>query len=201
MTRPIGTTAEGTVHDDLQATVVELIELSLQGKQAHWNVTGPLFRSVHLELDEIVETARWAPTRSPSDGHHRCCARRSIGDDQPRTARSSRFAAGIISTERGGRKRSGSPAARSSAGGWRAYRAAGRSDPISEGILIEVAENGSRSTPGCSAPSAPDDPARYRVRGRPCGAHETAQPRGAVAVRAWDGGECRERARNATRGS
>jgi starvation-inducible DNA-binding protein len=42
----------------LQATLVELIDLSLIGKQAHWNVVGPQFRSVHLELDEIVDLAR-----------------------------------------------------------------------------------------------------------------------------------------------
>lgn len=51
------------VENDLQATLVELVELSLQGKQAHWNVTGPNFRSVHLELDEIVDSARLASDR------------------------------------------------------------------------------------------------------------------------------------------
>lgn len=42
----------------LQANLVDLIDLSLQGKQAHWNLEGPHFRSVHLELDEIIATAR-----------------------------------------------------------------------------------------------------------------------------------------------
>lgn len=59
MTKPLSSRSQ-TVAADLQATVVEMIELALQGKQAHWNVVGPHFRSVHLELDEIVETARWA---------------------------------------------------------------------------------------------------------------------------------------------
>lgn len=45
---------------DLQASLVELLDLALQGKQAHWNVVGPLFRPVHLELDEIVESAHAA---------------------------------------------------------------------------------------------------------------------------------------------
>ena len=45
---------------DLQASLVELLDLALQGKQAHWNVVGPLFRPVHLELDEIVEDAHAA---------------------------------------------------------------------------------------------------------------------------------------------
>lgn len=43
---------------DLQAVLVELLELQNQGKQAHWNVVGPHFRSVHLELDEIVDAVR-----------------------------------------------------------------------------------------------------------------------------------------------
>jgi starvation-inducible DNA-binding protein len=42
----------------LQAALVELIGLSLQAKQAHWNLHGPQFRSVHLHLDEVVSTAR-----------------------------------------------------------------------------------------------------------------------------------------------
>jgi starvation-inducible DNA-binding protein len=48
---------------DMQATLVELIDLSLLGKQAHWNVVGPNFRSIHLQLDEIVDTARLASDR------------------------------------------------------------------------------------------------------------------------------------------
>jgi starvation-inducible DNA-binding protein len=43
---------------DLQLVLVDLIELSLQGKQAHWNVVGTNFRDLHLQLDEIVEAAR-----------------------------------------------------------------------------------------------------------------------------------------------
>jgi starvation-inducible DNA-binding protein len=52
-----------TVVKDLQATLVELIDLSLLGKQAHWNVVGSHFRSVHLELDEIVDFARISSDR------------------------------------------------------------------------------------------------------------------------------------------
>ncbi|MDR1295606.1 MAG: DNA starvation/stationary phase protection protein [Bifidobacteriaceae bacterium] len=37
----------------LQAALVDLIDLTLLAKQAHWNVHGPHFRSVHLELDEV----------------------------------------------------------------------------------------------------------------------------------------------------
>lgn len=42
----------------LQSTLADLIDLSLTGKQAHWNVIGPHFRSVHLHLDEVVDMAR-----------------------------------------------------------------------------------------------------------------------------------------------
>lgn len=42
----------------LQATLVELIDLSLLGKQFHWNVVGPLFRPLHLQLDELIDSWR-----------------------------------------------------------------------------------------------------------------------------------------------
>ncbi|GAB2848629.1 DNA starvation/stationary phase protection protein [Streptomyces deserti] len=42
----------------LQDTLVDLLGLSLIGKQAHWNIVGPRFRSIHLQLDEVVSTAR-----------------------------------------------------------------------------------------------------------------------------------------------
>jgi len=44
--------------EHLQRVLVDLIELQLQGKQAHWNVVGKDFRDMHLQLDEIIETAR-----------------------------------------------------------------------------------------------------------------------------------------------
>jgi starvation-inducible DNA-binding protein len=42
----------------LQTVLVDLIELHLQGKQAHWNVIGTNFRDLHLQLDELVDFAR-----------------------------------------------------------------------------------------------------------------------------------------------
>src|SRR6202140_3817466 len=44
----------------LQRVLVDLIELHIQGKQAHWNVVGTNFRDLHLQLDEIVDGAREA---------------------------------------------------------------------------------------------------------------------------------------------
>ncbi|MDT0306888.1 DNA starvation/stationary phase protection protein [Streptomyces sp. DSM 44917] len=46
------------VGEALQGALVDLIDLSLVAKQTHWNVVGARFRSVHLQLDEVVETAR-----------------------------------------------------------------------------------------------------------------------------------------------
>ncbi|WEP00886.1 DNA starvation/stationary phase protection protein (plasmid) [Streptomyces sp. FXJ1.172] len=42
----------------LQGTLVDLLDLSLVAKQAHWTLYGPRFRSIHLQLDEVVTTAR-----------------------------------------------------------------------------------------------------------------------------------------------
>ena len=53
-----GFTASQTLSENLQKVLVDLIELSLQGKQAHWNVVGRNFRDTHLQLDEIIEAAR-----------------------------------------------------------------------------------------------------------------------------------------------
>ncbi|MDN5745959.1 MAG: DNA starvation/stationary phase protection protein [Nocardioidaceae bacterium] len=42
----------------LQQLLVDLSDLALQGKQAHWNIVGPNFRDLHLQLDEIVDATR-----------------------------------------------------------------------------------------------------------------------------------------------
>lgn len=47
-----------TTAEALQGGLVDLIDLSLVAKQAHWNLTGRNFRSVHLQLDEVVALAR-----------------------------------------------------------------------------------------------------------------------------------------------
>jgi starvation-inducible DNA-binding protein len=48
------------VGGDLQDTLVELTDLHLRAKQAHWNVVGRHFRQVHLHLDELTEEMRGA---------------------------------------------------------------------------------------------------------------------------------------------
>ena len=46
--------------DNLQVVLTDLIELQLQGKQAHWNLKGPNFIAVHEMLD---------PMRASIDNH------------------------------------------------------------------------------------------------------------------------------------
>jgi starvation-inducible DNA-binding protein len=52
--------APPSLPQNLQKVLVDLIELHLQGKQAHWNLVGTNFRDLHLQLDEIVDIAREA---------------------------------------------------------------------------------------------------------------------------------------------
>jgi starvation-inducible DNA-binding protein len=56
-TLPVPHEHEG-VGSELQAVLVELVDLSLIGKQLHWAVSGPLFRTLHLQLDELVDSWR-----------------------------------------------------------------------------------------------------------------------------------------------
>ena len=50
---------------ELEVTLHELVDLSLIGKQLHWAVVGPLFRPLHLHLDEMVDSWRELSIRSP----------------------------------------------------------------------------------------------------------------------------------------
>lgn len=42
----------------LQQALVDLNDLALLGKQAHWNLIGSRFRALHLALDEIIDEVR-----------------------------------------------------------------------------------------------------------------------------------------------
>lgn len=74
---PLTDDAHKVVAEALRDALVDLIDLSLAGKQAHWNVTGPRFRTIHFQLDEVVDAARKhadivaersATIGSPADG-------------------------------------------------------------------------------------------------------------------------------------
>ncbi|MEU0186726.1 DNA starvation/stationary phase protection protein [Streptomyces sp. NPDC006207] len=53
-----GFTASPHMADALQQILVDLIELHLQAKQAHWNLVGRNFRDLHLHLDQIADASR-----------------------------------------------------------------------------------------------------------------------------------------------
>jgi starvation-inducible DNA-binding protein len=55
---PLGASPRDEIGRELQATLVELVDLSLIGKQLHWAVVGPNFRPLHLHLDELVDSWR-----------------------------------------------------------------------------------------------------------------------------------------------
>ncbi|MFZ0216476.1 MAG: DNA starvation/stationary phase protection protein [Candidatus Dormiibacterota bacterium] len=57
-TAAIGLDARLEAAGILQELVVDVTDLSLQGKQAHWNLRGRSFRDLHLQLDELVDLAR-----------------------------------------------------------------------------------------------------------------------------------------------
>ena len=53
----VDVSAVGTM---LQESLVELTDLHLRGKQAHWNLAGPTFKPLHEQLDEVVDGVRSA---------------------------------------------------------------------------------------------------------------------------------------------
>lgn len=55
---PLSDVSRSITGDALQGALIDLVDLSLLAKQAHWNLVGPHFRSLHLQLDEIVALAR-----------------------------------------------------------------------------------------------------------------------------------------------
>ena len=81
----------------LQHTLVELIDLTLSTKQAHWNLNGPLFYSLHELFDEFVEDYR----QEADMVAERILAIGNTADGRPRvvsnTANLSTFPEGYIS--------------------------------------------------------------------------------------------------------
>ncbi|AMR29711.1 DNA starvation/stationary phase protection protein [Hymenobacter psoromatis] len=53
---PVEADKRQPVTDDLQATVVELLQLYHDSKQSHWNLRGPLYLSLHEQLQENANT-------------------------------------------------------------------------------------------------------------------------------------------------
>lgn len=55
---PVEADKRKPVTDDLQATVVELLELFHEAKQSHWNIRGPLYLPLHEKLQENADAYR-----------------------------------------------------------------------------------------------------------------------------------------------
>lgn len=70
---------------ELQTYLTDLISLSLQSKQAHWNVRGPLFSPLHALYDEMTDAYRgWY-----DDVAERNRALGAVADGRPSTIASS----------------------------------------------------------------------------------------------------------------
>ena len=91
--------ASPTLTNNLQAVLVDLIELHIQGKQAHWNIVGTNFRDLHLQLDEIVDAAR----QLADDAAERMRALHALPDGRSSTVAESTslapFPEGLINTK------------------------------------------------------------------------------------------------------
>ncbi len=121
----------------LQPCLYDLIDLALQGKQAHWNLTGARFRSLHLELDEIIESTRLASDDiaerivalgAPADGRSSSVAESSRLDSFPEGMQSvestlTNYADRLAAAIHGVRE---------------SITATGEHDPVSEDLLIGV---------------------------------------------------------------
>ncbi len=53
------------IERELQARLVEFVDLARRGKELHWSVVGPDFRPLHLQLDELVTA--WRGLADPVD--------------------------------------------------------------------------------------------------------------------------------------
>lgn len=91
--------ASPTLASNLQRVLTDLIELHMQGKQAHWTIVGTNFRDLHLQLDEIIEAAR----QFADDAAERMRALHALPDGRSATVsgdtRLDGFPAGLTSTK------------------------------------------------------------------------------------------------------
>ncbi|GAA3873870.1 Dps family protein [Streptomyces sedi] len=128
------------VGEALQGALVDLVDLSLVAKQTHWNVIGPRFRSIHLQLDEVVTTAR---------GHSDTVAERSAALGVPPDGRAATVAAttGIASVTEGWQRDTDAVRALVDALGAVIVRMrerleeVGPVDSVSEDVLIEITKD------------------------------------------------------------
>jgi starvation-inducible DNA-binding protein len=91
--------ASPTLAGNLQMVLTDLIELHVQGKQAHWNLVGTNFRDLHLQLDEIIAAAR----KFADEAAERMRSLHALPDGRSNTVsadtRLEEFPAGLVSTK------------------------------------------------------------------------------------------------------
>jgi len=91
--------ASPTLASNLQMVLTDLIELHMQGKQAHWNIVGTNFRDLHLQLDEIIAAAR----QFADEAAERMRSLHALPDGRSNTVSSDtrleEFPAGLVSTK------------------------------------------------------------------------------------------------------
>lgn len=91
--------ASESLASNLQKVLTDLVELHIQGKQAHWNLVGTNFRDLHLQLDEIIASARLLADRTAE----RMRALHALPDGRSSTVsggtRLEQFPAGLTSTK------------------------------------------------------------------------------------------------------
>ena len=121
----------------LQASLTDLIDLALLLKQAHWNLVGPAFRSIHLQLDEIV-----ADVRTGSDEVAERMSQIGVAPDGRSStvasdSRLARYPEGFVSD--GTTVTQAADAMATAIEGLRAARAAvADPDPVTEDLLISI---------------------------------------------------------------
>jgi starvation-inducible DNA-binding protein len=134
---PLGADVREEVGRLLQATLVELLDLSLVGKQLHWSVVGPRFHPLHEALDTLVDSwreladivaERAAALGFPLDGQAAAIA--SASELEP--VRPGSVEDGVVVRELALRM-----AALAKHSSWRMART-GEIDAVSQDVMIEV---------------------------------------------------------------
>lgn len=137
ITSPLSGDAQEITARVLQDSLVDLVALALVAKQAHWNVIGRNFRSVHLQLDELVNLARLQADRVAE----RAATIGNTPDGRPATVAESttmpEFAAGWQNDEQVTKAIAATLQALMSK--FRIHiQQTERTDPVTQGLLIEI---------------------------------------------------------------
>jgi starvation-inducible DNA-binding protein len=135
----LGFVATPSLSSNLQLVLADLVELHLQGKQAHWNIVGSNFRDLHLLLDEIVSSARDASDTIAE----RMRALRAVPDGRSETVSATTSLPSLPSGEIDTREAVELMAARLTAVATRArsvHDAVDEQDPTSADLLHQVIE-------------------------------------------------------------